>query len=72
MKFFQKENGDCDLVFDDREIEIINNKKKICFTAEGLRHFGNNLVKMVTDWNMKFNKDLQNKSSNSSEVKPDV
>lgn len=68
MKFYQKKNGDCDLIFNDEEIEIIKNKKKLSFTAEGLRHFGNNLVKIVADWNLKFNKDLKKKSTNSAEI----
>tara|TARA_R110000796_G_scaffold201944_1_gene318206 strand:- start:302 stop:526 length:225 start_codon:yes stop_codon:yes gene_type:complete len=68
MKFDQKENGECDLIFNDKEIEIIKNKKKLIFTAEGLRHFGNNLVKIVADWNLKFNKDMQNKPTYSDQV----
>jgi len=68
MKFYQKENGECDLIFEDKEIEIIKNKKKLIFTTEALRHFGNNLVKIVADWNTKFNKDIQNKSSNLNKV----
>jgi len=68
MRFNQKENGDCDLIFSEEEIKILNKNKKITFTAEGLRHFGNNLVKIVADWNMRFNKELQNKSTHSNTV----
>tara|TARA_R100000734_G_C3314912_1_gene106653 strand:+ start:1873 stop:2097 length:225 start_codon:yes stop_codon:yes gene_type:complete len=68
MKFDQKENGDCDWIFSEEEIKIINEKKKLVFTSEALRDFGNNLVKMVANWNFKFNKDLKNKSTHSSQV----
>ena len=68
MRFNQKENGDCDLIFSEEEIKILNKNKKITFTAEGLRDFGNNLVKIVADWNIRFNKELQNKSTHSNTV----
>ena len=29
MKFDQKENGECDLIFNDKEIEIIKNKNHL-------------------------------------------
>jgi hypothetical protein len=28
-----------------------------------LKHFGNNLVKMVMDWQLKFNEDVANKTT---------
>ena len=62
MKFIQdNSNGSCDLIFDKEEIEIINKHKKICFTAESLNQFGNILMKIVVDWNINFNEDLQKK-----------
>ena len=61
MKFKQYENGSCDIEFSVKERWIILKKGKIHLSDEALRHFGNNLVKMVSDWNLKFNKELQNK-----------
>ena len=61
MKFKQYENGSCDIEFSVRERWIILKKGKIHLSDEALRHFGNNLVKMVSDWNLKFNNELQNK-----------
>jgi hypothetical protein len=61
MKFKQYENGSCDIEFSVKERWIILKKGKIHLSDEALRHFGNNLVKMVSDWNLKFNKETQNK-----------
>jgi len=70
MKFEQnKNNGECDIIFSKEEIDIINKNGKIILTAEGLRDFGNNLVKVVAEWNLNFNEELQKKQSFSNEVK---
>jgi len=61
MKFKQYENGSCDIEFSKEEIEILNEKGKLHLSDENLRHFGNNLVKMVMDWQLKFKEDIANK-----------
>ena len=43
MKFKQYKNGSCDIIFEDSEVEIINNNKKMHLSDETLRHFGNTL-----------------------------
>ena len=63
MKFEQHQDGSCDIKFSWREVWIILKKRKLHLSAEALRHFGNFLVKIVSDWNLKFNEDLRNKSS---------
>lgn len=60
MKFNQYEDGSCDILFSQEETEIINKKQKLHLSDVFLRHFGNNLVKVVADWNIKFNKEVQN------------
>ena len=48
MKFNQyREDGSCDLEFNEEEIKIISNKKKIHFSAEALNLFGNCLMKIT-------------------------
>jgi len=61
MKFKQYENGSCDIEFSWKERFILFKKGKLHLSDEHLRHFGNNLVKIVSDWNMKFNTELQQK-----------
>jgi hypothetical protein len=61
MKFKQYENGSCDIEFSKEEIKIISKNKKIHLTDEYLKHFGNNLVKIVSDWHFKFNDELKKK-----------
>lgn len=73
MKFNQyREDGSCDLEFNEEEIKIISNKKKIHFSAESLNLFGNCLMKMVMDWNANFNPDLQKKLNNGTEEELDL
>jgi|TARA_B100000073_G_C23486239_1_gene473678 hypothetical protein len=60
MKFYQKEDGSCDIVFSDNEIKIINKHKKIILTAEAFRHFGNVLVTMVAKFQLLFDDKIAN------------
>jgi hypothetical protein len=60
MKFKQYENGSCDIQFSWKERLIILTKGKIHFSDVSLRHFGNYLVKIVADWNIKFNDKIKN------------
>ena len=60
MKFKQYEDGSCDIEFSWKERFIIFRKGKIHLTDEHLRHFGNYLVKIVADWQLKFSKKTQN------------
>ena len=60
MQFKQKKDGSCTLNFNEEEIKIIQNKKSIHFTAEGLRHFGNVLMKIIIDFNENFNTETKN------------
>jgi hypothetical protein len=63
MKFKQYENGSCDIEFSLKERWVIFKKGKIHLSDEMLKHFGNNLVKMVMDWQLKFKEDVANKQS---------
>jgi hypothetical protein len=60
MIFKQYEDGSCDIVFSFKEKFLILRKGKIHLSDEALRHFGNTLVKIVADWNIKFNDDIKN------------
>jgi len=66
MIFNQYEDGSCDIIFSEEEKKIITNKGKITLTADSLKHFGDNLMKIVMDFNTKFNKDLQQKGTNEN------
>jgi hypothetical protein len=63
MIFKQYEDGSCDIEFSWKERLILFRKGKLHFSDENLRHFGNGLVKMVADWQLKFNKDIANKTT---------
>ena len=67
MIFKKYENGSCDIVFSEKEIKAISENKKIHLSDESLRHFGNNLVKVVSDWNVKFNDKIKNLQSTENE-----
>lgn len=69
MKIIQnKEDGSCHIYFSDNERKIINEKGALYLSDEALRHFGNHLVKIVSNWNVYFNKDLKKKQSMGDEV----
>ena len=63
MKFKQYENGSCDIEFSWKERITLIRKGKLQFSDENLKHFGNNLVKIVADWQIKFNNDVANKTT---------
>jgi hypothetical protein len=60
MKFKQYENGSCDIEFSWKERLTLLKKGKLHLSDENLKHFGNYLVKIVMDWQTKFNKKTQN------------
>ena len=61
MKFKQYKDGSCDIEFTWKERWILFRNGKLQLSEESLRHFGNHLVKMVADWQEKFNKDIADK-----------
>ena len=61
MKFIQYKDGSCDIKFSWKERFILFKKGKLHFSDENLKHFGNNLVKMVMDWQLNFNKKTADK-----------
>jgi hypothetical protein len=61
MKFKQYKNGSCDIEFSWKERIILFRKGKLHLSDENLKHFGNNLVKMVMDWQLNFKEDVANK-----------
>ena len=70
MKFKQYNNGSCDIEFSWKERITLFKKGKLHLSDENLRHFGNNLVKMVADWQCKFNEKIVNKQTfENTEIK---
>jgi len=57
MIFKQHENGSCDIEFSWKERLILLRKGKIHLSGTDLKHFGDNLVKMVSDWHLKFDEE---------------
>ena len=68
MKFKQYENGSCDIEFSWKERLILFKKGKLHLSEEFLKHFGNNLIKVVMDWQLKFNEKTQNITNYSNKV----
>jgi len=54
MRFDQKKDGSCEIIFSEEEIKIITKYKKLYLTQEFLRHFSNALVNMTIQFNKKF------------------
>jgi hypothetical protein len=73
MIFKQYENGSCDIIFSEEEIKIINKKKCIHLSEESLKHFGNHLVHIVAQWQIKFKDEVKNKQTfTNTEIKSDI
>jgi hypothetical protein len=68
MIFKQYDDGSCDIEFSWKERINILKKGKIHLSDENLKHFGNNLVKIVMDWQLKFNEKTQNIQTHSNKV----
>tara|TARA_B100001939_G_scaffold344170_1_gene358112 strand:+ start:282 stop:518 length:237 start_codon:yes stop_codon:yes gene_type:complete len=60
MKFDQKLDGSCEIIFSEKEIEVIKNHKKLFLTKEFLRHFSNTLVKISIEFNKRFDDKTKN------------
>ena len=54
MRIKQFKDGSANFYFSDREIDIIKKRKRIRLTKEGLEQFGNMLVRIVSEWHLKF------------------
>tara|TARA_R100001460_G_scaffold22971_2_gene46611 strand:+ start:3535 stop:3777 length:243 start_codon:yes stop_codon:yes gene_type:complete len=61
MQFKQYKNGSCDWIFSDEEIKIINKHKKLVIEPESLKHIGNILVRIVSDWHINFDPKIKGK-----------
>jgi hypothetical protein len=64
MKFKQYENGSCDIEFSKEEVKVIFEKHCIHLSDEALKHFGNHLVHIVAEWQIKFKEEVKNISTN--------
>ena len=70
MQFKQYKDGSCDIKFSWKEVWIIIKKRKLHLTAEGLRHFGNMLMKIVMEWNLEFDDKVSNlETRNTTQIK---
>jgi len=65
MKIIQnKKDGSADIVFSWKEIWTLLKKRKLHLSAEGLKHLGNHLIHIVSEFQMFFDKETQNKLTN--------
>jgi len=60
MRFKQYNDGSCDIEFSWKERIILFKNGKLHLTDENLRHFRNNLVRIVSEWQLKFKDNLKN------------
>jgi|TARA_R110000787_G_C13207889_1_gene424810 hypothetical protein len=68
MKFIQYKDGSCDLKFSFKERITLFIRGKIIFTPTALKYFGNNLMKILVDFQNNFDEDLKRKMSESNEI----
>ena len=63
MKFKQYKDGSCDIEFSWKERIILFRKGKLHLSDEYLRHFGNNLMKIIAEWQINFKEEIANKQT---------
>lgn len=69
MKIIQNnKDGSAEIVFSDKEIEIIKKKKKLFFEPEAMKHFVNNLVHVATQFNIHLKKHEDQQSFGGDEI----
>ncbi len=68
MFFKQHDDGSCDLNFSEEEVKILSKHKKLHFTPEVLKHFGNCLVNMVWTFNTKLGPEVKDLMTNDDSV----
>ena len=67
IKQYEKD-GSAEIIFTEQEKNIINERGHLKLTPEGLRHFGNNLVKIVADFQINFNQEVRNLETKEQDV----
>lgn len=60
MIFMQYPDGSCDIKFSWKERLILFRKGKLHLSDEAVRHFGNNLMRIVAELNAKLNEKTSN------------
>jgi hypothetical protein len=59
MQFIQKPDGGCEIKFSLKERWILFKKGKLILSPIALRHFSNNLMKIVNEFYMNFPDDVK-------------
>jgi len=60
MKFNQKKDGSCDIIFSEEDIKILNKHKKLQLSKESTKHFINNLSKVLFHLNQNLDEKTKN------------
>jgi len=68
MKFDQKNDGSCDIVFTDEELAILSKYKKLHLPKESTKDFINNLAKVIFELLEKLDEKTKNLQSFDSNV----
>jgi hypothetical protein len=63
MKFVKKKNGNVDIIFSEEEVKIFSETQKLTLTPIAVRHFENNLMKVIADLHATLPENLKNVQS---------
>lgn len=67
MQFIQKSDGGCEIKFSFKERWILFRKGKLILSPLALRHFSNNLMKIVNEFYIKFPEDIKKKFTQTTD-----
>ena len=68
MKFDQKQDGSCDILFSEEEIKILNKHKKLHLSQKFLKDYINNMGKILFELNEKLDEKTKNLTTLSNKV----
>ena len=63
MKIKQVQTGDAEIVFTEKELEILNKHKKLTFAPESWRDFCNTMLYVIYQMNLKFDEEIKQKNT---------
>jgi len=68
MHFKQYENGSCEWMFSDQEIETLKRNKKFTLSASDLKKISNDLMAVITKFHYSFAKEIQKEKSDGGPI----
>tara|TARA_R100001163_G_C5008114_1_gene154935 strand:+ start:499 stop:726 length:228 start_codon:yes stop_codon:yes gene_type:complete len=57
------DTGNAELIFEEHEIKIINKQQKLILPAKAIKHFANNLMRLIAEIQKNLPEDIQKQTT---------